>query len=306
MKPNTKSLLLFLSVWFLVILACGPSAAVSPTPTAALPTDTETADPTQPAVLEPTATATPLAEISTATLNPESQDTATPPPPTATAGPQCRVLQNLNFRNGPGLAYREPIGFVLKDAIVVPTGYNPIGVPGGAWVLINDQGKDGWIAAESNFIDCNFDLATLPSVEVDAPPPPPPPSSVQTSDAEGGCGPDNGNPDCVVTISDDFLIQFQLFENGQELTADDGVKQISFEVRVGAETGDTLYETIESTSAYCIFGGNDRCNDWPVDGNTYVWPSGIPVSDGTYFIEIVAIYKDTSIRWAADFEITQP
>ena len=311
MKPNTKSFLLFLSVWLLVILACGPSAAVPPTLTVTLPTETQGAVPTQPAVLEPTATATPLAENPTATLTTESQDsipqdTATSPPPTATAGPQCLVLQNLNFRAGPGLAYREPIGFIQKDTVVIPTSYYPVGVPGGSWVLVNDQGKDGWIAAESNFIDCNFDLATLPSVEVDPPPPPPPPSSVQTSDAEGGCGPENGNPECVVTISDDFLIQFQLFENGQELTAENGVKQISFEVRVGAETGDTLYETIESTSAYCIFGGNERCNDWPVDGNTYIWPSGIPVSDGTYFIEIVSIYKDTNFRWAADFEIKLP
>ena len=170
--------------------------------------------------------------------------------------------------------------------------------------LINDQGKDGWIAAKSNFIDCNFDLAALPSVEVD--PPPPPPSSAQTSHAEGGCSPENDNPDCVVTISDDFLIQFQLFENNQELTTADGVKQISFEVRVGAETGDTFYETIESTPAYCIFGGNGPCNKWQVEGNTHVWPSGIPVSDGKFFIEIIAIYKDTSIRWAADFDITLP
>jgi hypothetical protein len=43
-----------------------------------------------------------------------------------------------------------------------------------------------------------------------------------------------------------------------------------------------------------------------VDGNTYVWPSGIPVSDGTYFIEIIAIYNNTSIRWAADFQIKLP
>jgi hypothetical protein len=306
MKPNTKSFLLFLSVWFLAILACGPSAAVPPTATAALPTETPTADPTQPAVLEATTTATPLAEISTATLTPESQDTTTPPPPTATVGPQCLVLQNLNFRAGPGLAYREPIGFIQKDTVVIPTSYYPVGVPGGSWVLVNDQGKDGWIAAESNFINCNFDLATLPSVEVDPPPPPPPPSSAQTSDAEGGCGPNKGNPDCVVTISDDFLIQFQLFENGQELTTADGVIRINFEVREGGETGETIHQTEESTPAYCIFGGNDSCNDWPVNDNVYVWPSGKPLTEGKYFIEIIADYKDTSIRWACDFDITLP
>ena len=342
MKPKTKSLLLILSVLILAILACGPPASTDRSTSPQAPTEVAESDSTdgQFADADPTSeieadapTLEPTATLeNTATQPPDPPatkplPTATQPPPTDEPKPQCVVLQNLNFRPGPGTAYSNRIGSVLENTVVFPTAFYPVGVPGGSWVLVHVDNQDGWIAAGADFIYCNFDLASLPSVDVDPPPPPAFPKSAKGSVLElaGNCDEalELHNLKCEVVLSDESFIQFKLFDpNGKEITENSGIEQVAFKVFEGTK-GDTFaylqrepfYQTVESTSAYCIFGGNGPCNNWPFEGNTYVWPNGIPVISGNYYFALVEVTYDVDMAnnigeegvvWGANFQITLP
>ena len=284
MKHNVRSFFWLGLSLLLVTLACGFLGA-SPTATPIPPTETE------PPVL-------------------------TPLPPTKAsplASGECTTLQDVNLRTGPGLAYRDPIGIVLAGSVVKPVGFVAEGMPSGSWIKIDANGENpgGWITAGKPYLDCNVDLTSLPKVEVVPPPPPPLPKSAQTSDPEGGCGPDE-DYQCEVIRTDESFLQFKIFQNGQELTQDDNIKQVSFSVRRGSkdDNGPEVYNIVEQTSAYCIFGGNDPCNEWPQEDFVAIWSPGIPVSPGTYFVEIFATVdengSENNIRWAADFNVTLP
>jgi len=237
--------------------------------------------------------------------------TDTPIPPTVPSeetGPRCTILQDLNFRYGPGEAYIPVIKQLPPNTVLIPIGFNPSGTPGGSWVMVNERstGQQGWVSAGSQFVSCNVSFATLPFV---AGPPPPVvqfPSSVQSSatDGNGFCiDPDSGLQ-CVVTFSDESLMQFRLFSGGQELTQDFGMEYVIF--RVQTLDRDTIYEVEEVTSSYCIFGGNGPCNAWIVDNGAYWWPNGIQVQEGVYHIEIeIGFQGDTSL-WLADFIVLLP
>jgi hypothetical protein len=226
---------------------------------------------------------------------------------------QCTTLQDINLRTGPGLAYRNPIGVVLKDSVIEPVGFVPEGIPGGSWVKIEADGDNpgGWVTAGAQYITCNMDLTSLPVVEFVPPPPPPLPKSAQTSDPEGGCGPKE-DYQCEVILTDESFLEFKIFKNGKELTQEDDVMQVSFSVRQGGkdDNGAEIYSVIEVTSAYCILGGNGPCNNWPLENNVTVWPNGPTVLPGVYFVEIFATVdengKENNVRWAAEFVLTQP
>jgi hypothetical protein len=179
--------------------------------------------------------------------------------------------------------------------------------------LIEADGNNpgGWITAGADFLSCDMNLDGLPAVDVVPPPPPPLPKSVQTSDAEGGCGPDE-DYQCEVIVTDESFIQFKIFQNGVELTQDANVVRVSFSVRQGGkdDNGGEVYSVVEATAAYCILGGNGPCNNWPLEENISVWPNGLAVLPGKYFIEIFATVNENGnendVRWAAEFDITLP
>ena len=259
-----------------------------------------------------TATPSPTSEPSpteTQTLRPEASPTP-PPPPTGPTN-QCIIVQDLNIRTGPGLAYHTPLGVIQKDAVVEPVSYYPVGVPGGTWALIEAEGSrpGGWIAAGPAYISCNFDLNSLPKVQVDAPPPPRLPRSAQSSDPEGNCYPDSIYG-CEVIVTEESFIQFKLFLNGKELTQNDNVLRVQFNVTRANENGPEVYASIDNRSAYCIFGGSQPCNPWTLKNNVYYWADGPMLEAGKYFVEILATvdeggFTDT-IRWAAEFTIGLP
>ncbi|MFL7871753.1 MAG: hypothetical protein AB8I58_23190 [Anaerolineales bacterium] len=289
MKKNFKSLIWAGLSLLLATLACrflGSNPAPTPLP------------PTETAVTSPTT----IVAASPAT-NPEAQ----------TNENECTTLQDVNLRTGPGTAFRNPIGVVLKDSVVVPVGFDAEGIPGGSWILIeaSNGNPSGWITAGADFVTCNMDFNSLPAVEAAAPPPPPLPSSVRSSNPEGGCGPDE-EYQCDVIVTDESFLQFQIFKYGKELTQDDNLKQVSFSVRQGKQddNGPEVYSIVEGASAYCIFGGNGPCNMWPEEDYVPVWEPGSPVNPGTYFVEILATVEENgdenNIRWAADFDITLP
>ncbi len=259
-----------------------------------------------------TATPSPTSEPSpteTQTLPPPPEASPTPPP----TGPtnQCIIVQDLNIRTGPGLAYHTPVGVILKNSVVQPISYYPVGVPGGTWALIEAEGNrpGGWIAAGSAYISCNFDLNSLPKVQVDAPPPPRLPRSAQSSDPEGNCYPDS-TYGCEVIVTEESFIQFKLSLDGDELTQDDNVVRVQFNVRRNSIDGSEVFASIDNSSAYCIFGGGQPCNPWTLKNNVYYWADGPKLEAGKYFVEILATvdeggFTDT-IRWAAEFTIELP
>src|SRR4026207_2034663 len=136
-------------------------------------------------------TATPVQQP-TSTIQPTQQPTLKPNPTTDPGtDPQCIVLQDLNLRSGPGTAYYPPIEVLPLNTKAIPTGYNPVGIPGGSWVQVKNlvTQQEGWVNAAPQYVSCNIDLTILPLVEVSAPPPPKLPSSTQSSvpDGNGFC-----------------------------------------------------------------------------------------------------------------------
>jgi hypothetical protein len=298
MKKNLRHFLWAGLSLSLATLACGlfaPSSTPTPLP------------PAKTAVPSPTETSIPTIEVSPTT------ETTSPEAPANTIDNQCTTLQDVNLRTGPGTAYRNPIGVVLKGSVVVPIGFNPAGIPGGRWILIEaaNNNPSGWITAGADFVSCNMDFNSLPAVEAAAPPPPPLPSSARSSNPEGGCGP-NQDYQCDVIVTDESFLQFKIFQNGKELTQDDNIKQVSFSVRRGGkdDDGPEVYSNVEGASAYCIFGGSGPCNGWPQENSYPVWKPGSPVNPGTYFVEIFATVKEdggeNDVRWAAEFDVTLP
>ncbi len=298
MKKNLNPLLWVGLSLFLATLACGlfgPSSTPTPLP------PTETAVPSPAETLIPTIKASPTSE------------TTIPEAPASTNDNQCTTLQDVNLRTGPGTAYRNPIGVVLKGSVVVPIGFDPAGIPGGRWILIEpiNNNPSGWITAGADFVTCNMDFNSLPVVEAAAPPPPPLPSSARSSNPEGGCGPDQ-DYQCDVIVTDESFLQFKIFRNDKELTENDNIRQVSFSVRRGGkdDDGPEVYSNVEGASAYCIFGGNDPCNVWSQENSVPVWEPGYPVTPGTYFVEIFATVdedgNENNVRWAAEFDVTLP
>jgi hypothetical protein len=277
MERNFRSFVFIGLIFSLTVLACvgfGTSPTLAPPPTdTAIPAPTET----QP----PTLKASPASE---------------------TVTPQCTVLQDVNLRSGPGLAFEPPIDIIHEGSVITPIRFRPVGNPGGSWIFIkaSEAHQSGWITGGTDFVNCNIDLTSLPS--------PKPPISAQSSDAEGGCGPDQ-DYQCNVIVTAVSFLQFQIYQNGKELTQDDNIQQVSFSVRQGGQDGPEIYSITEGVSAYCIFGGNGPCNEWPLDeNNNLVWQAGSPVMPGTYFVEILATVnkKGDIVRWAADFDVTLP
>ena len=298
MKKKLRSLLWAGLSLSLATLACNLLTPI-PTPTSLPPAETAGSSPTE--------TSIPTFEVSPAL------ETTSPEAPASTNDNQCTTLQDVNLRTGPGTAYRNPVGVILKSSVVVPIGFDPEGIPGGRWILIEaaNNSPSGWITAGADFVSCNMDFNSLPAVEAAAPPPPPLPNSARSSDPEGGCGP-NQDYQCDVIVTEESFLQFKIFQNRKELTQNDNIKQVSFSVRRGGkdDNGREVYSNVEGASAYCIFGGNGPCNAWPQENSVPVWKSGSPVNPGTYFVEIFATVEEDGdeddVRWAAEFDVNLP
>jgi hypothetical protein len=279
-----------------------PSASSTPfLPAATQPENTQPSQPTQAPLASvplPTTTLESVAVASTATAEPSVN------------GSQCLVLQDVNLRSGPGTAYRPPLAVVPINTVVIPTGYNPIGKPGGSWVLIQDpvSQQPGWVSAGSAYLSCNFDLTNLSPVTMADPQILLP--KAQSSNEDGTCN-SGETYDCKVILNRDALVQFIVLKNGQEIGQNDGVDNVTFTVTQGDQT---IYNITESNVAYCIFGGNGPCNPWVLEDYVYKWGSGgAPALAGQYHIGITANISAVdengnlpNLHWAADVTITLP
>ena len=275
----------------LTIISCGFPVSLTSTPSQPTATPNIQTDPEHTATVQPTLTTEAIQETTV-----------------ASPGPSCTVLQDLNLRFGPGTAYRPPIKALPANSVVTPLGFAPQGIPGGSWAYVQGLATQdkGWVNAGSQYISCNVELATLPSVAFGTPPPPPLPKSAQTSDPDGNgfCVDSNDDIECVGLFSDESLFQFQILSNGVEVGENEGVESVTFNV---SRDGNLIYSTVENNAPYCIFGGNGPCNGWVSEAGIYKWTQGgAPIEPGEYEMEANSTMNGESSRWAVNFTLTLP
>jgi hypothetical protein len=298
MKKNRNPNWMVVLLIVIFSLACNLSVQATPPDVDQPPTDNQAVQPS------PT-TETPL-EPPTATIA-ASIDT---PQPTTTTGPQCITLQNLNFRTGPGVAYRDHVETLSENTILVPLAYNPLGIPAGSWVMVQNpsNGKKGWVNAASQYVSCNLDLTKLAPLAVEPPPAPTPPRAA-SSVIDGTCGIGNGTIyDCEVKVNKNGIIQVKLQLDGENAGKSEGINNVKFVV--SADDGTEVYNSVENNAPYCIFGDNGgECNFWLIEDYVYKWYSGgEPLQEGH---DVVNIYITTDnpsndMFWKADYNVKFP
>jgi hypothetical protein len=293
MKPTPIFRWIIVSVLVMGLAACGSSER----PTEPSEPTSDSNPPTQPANLTLPA---PTDEAPTAEVLQQATDSI--------PGSSCTVLQDLNLRFGPGTAYRPPLQVLPNNSVLVPLGFAPTGIPGGSWAYVQDEATQnkGWVSAGSQYISCDVDLTSLSAVAFD-PPPPFLPKTVQTSPGpgQGFCkGEGDSEYSCVLTFSDDYLFQVQVFKNGVEIGENDGVEPIPFTV---TKEDEVVYSIVEGVADYCIFGGNGPCNEWVFEGGVLKWTSGgTPVESGEYKVAIDVTVNDEYSHWESFFTLNVP
>lgn len=297
-----------LAVAVLVILiGCNlPQAGSPPTPQAESTERVESLpSPTNPVESPTSLPATPTTPLQpTATSQPSATETS--PTETVATGPMCNILQDLNLRTGPGTAYRPPIRALPAQTVVVPLGYNPVGIPGGTWVQVREPGANevGWVSAGDQYVSCNIDLTTLPSVAVPTPAPPPPPDANNST-------PDGTFPPNFIweaDFNDQYFVRFKVYDTNSGETDDgDGISEVSFQVLDGDEN--QVYQRTERQSGFCIFGGGEPdCNPWLIEDNVYKWSAGgEPVKTGQYrLLIVVTASSGEQGNWNYDVDLKLP
>lgn len=281
------------SLGFVIVLILMVGCNLPTSSTVEIP-DTGQQDPTPTNALEPV----PTEPVPTATELLIPTDTSQAPPtnpaePTATTGPQCTVLQGLNFRSGPGTAYNPPIRALEAQTLLEPRGFNPVGIPGGPWVQVFDGSRNdiGWVSAGDQFVSCNIDLNTLPTVQV-APPAPPQPPSTDNSGTDGEFPP-------FAVIDPDFdsqyFFRFGVYDDDLDDPRDGvGVDQVIFEVTDKDNNSNLVYSRTENQAGFCIFGGGEpTCNPWVFEDFVYKWePGGARVENGNYQLAVRVIFDN--------------
>ncbi|HVN55632.1 MAG TPA: hypothetical protein VMT46_14960 [Anaerolineaceae bacterium] len=306
MKTNVFCLLLA-SFVLLLTAACnypGNSTPVVITvvvqPTSIPPTEIAQA----PSQVPPTQEAT-----STVGIPSTGEDTPAPNPPTQTvepAGPQCTIQQNVNLRKGPGKVYDPPVTSFAKGAVVIPTGYQAQGFPGGAWVQVNDPASNttGWISAGPQFIVCTVDMTALGTADF----PPTPKPSIPTVTNSQPQGVFDGFTWKLHFSPSSYLMRMEVFTGDGGKKDGDHIQQVVFTVRDSG--GNVVREQVEDHAPYCVFGGTDGCANWPKSNGKYTWGNGKPeVKDGeTYNVNIDATADDgvTFANWHFDLKVDLP
>jgi hypothetical protein len=333
MKSTRRLISLFCIFFILPALACNLSAnsqATNPSSPQVTQTSTPaslvTATSTNPQPNEPpTDIPTPAVQTEPPGATEAAAASPTSPPPvqaTATPSPLCITLQNLNVRNGPGTAYEPPLTALETGTRLVPFGFNLTGIPDGSWVLISPENGNfsGWVNSGAQYISCNIDLTTLPSVQVAPPPPtvtPTPtltptvrPSAPQVSNGvPGGTCPENLT--CGITFTPQTLAWVTAhFTN--TTTDGEGVDYVYFAVKDQSESV-IYYETTETNPAYCTFGGDGPCNGWIYENNAFRWyRNGDPILSGNYKLIIIIQgttpdqFGNNQAFWQVDFTVTVP
>jgi len=127
--------------------------------------------------LDPTETATSIADPATATATPlpsptpaPADPTVTPPrSPTSSSFTVTASAGNLTIRRGPGLAY-DSVGFLLNGVSAAASGKSS----DGGWLYVENPDKPGgfgWVSARSRFLSSSGDPTGLPVMAANPPQP---------------------------------------------------------------------------------------------------------------------------------------
>lgn len=70
-------------------------------------------------------------------------------------------------------------------------------------------------------------------------------------------------------------------------------------------SGTIVYEKVESTAAYCAFGGDFPCAPYDFSQNNFLWSTQLPLEAGMFSAEIVArgTNPERSTTWTYEFQI---
>jgi hypothetical protein len=312
MNKSTKRILyiLLFTAGLVVLVGCRTAGATLP-PTG--PTETAFVEPTPEIIVEtlpveiPTDTPVPTnTPLPTQTPVPEATVTTQPPTITPTLRPQCTVLTELNFRFGPGTAYRPRVRALPAGYEVIPVGFNPTGIPGGSWVQVRDEERNevGWLSAGQQFVSCNINLNSLPQVVV-GPPPPPPPPRVTNSVPDGSC---SGDWECEIVFDPNFLVRIVVYDTFLYQNPIDGDGITSVDFRVVNLNGQVVYQRLVTSAPFCIFGGSgSSCNTWIIEDHLHRWtPGGPPVDSGEYILQISVEGDEFETgNWTIDLNLQQ-
>jgi hypothetical protein len=234
----------------------------------------------------------------------------------------CSTIVNLKIRSGPGTAYEPPITAVGPNTRLVPFGFNPVGIPGGSWVLVSSENGSvtGWVSASPDFLTCNIDLASLPPVQVAPPPPTPTPKPTTTPETRGsspkvsnngGGGECPQNLTCDITFSPASLYAVNAhFTDSQ--TNGDGIEYVRFSIWNESETF-KYYERKEGNPVYCTFGGDGPCNGWIYEDGAFRWNSGGDAVEPGVYVVIIDIqgstpdeFGNSAAQWNLSLTISAP
>jgi hypothetical protein len=285
--------ILCICILLVSLAACAPAQApqvvyivVTPTPGNAPASDASAT----PETIAASDTATPEAAAAVPTDTPPAAAAATETPaaplaPSATSGPTCTVLQDLNVRRGPGKIYGDPIAALVSGTVVIPQNYVAAGFPGGSWVQVVNPGTKGvgWVSAGTDYVNCTIDLTSLPQGAV---PPTPKPAAPSLSNSQPG-GSFDDNWHAKLHLSGTYGVRFEVDYKGAK--DGDNITSVTFTVS-SPDKSQTLWQHQEKKAPYCIYGGDPGCAAWPKVNGALVWDAGNPASlvkSGDYPMTII-------------------
>jgi hypothetical protein len=250
---------------------------------------------------EPTQVIQAEASATQALPSPPPPPTNTPAPNpsptiTATFAPLCSVKQDIFLRKGPGTAYDPPLTALASGTLFRPTAFNPVGIPGGPWVLAEVTGSSatGWVTAGEQYITCNLDLASLPSLQVD------PPIAAAPQVAGGGLDGDNISSYKIAVLPSgktlfEVIIYPVIEANDPDEAVDAskngrGIDYIDVQI-TNLDTGQVVYTDKLRRPPYCM-----DCLGFVLENGVYKWwPRGEPVTPGKYQITAKVFPLDSEV-----------
>lgn len=107
-----------------------------------------------------------------------------------------------------------------------------------------------------------------------------------------------------------IAMRIEVFDTRVGLSDGAGIDEVIIRLIDDAGGGDVVYEKVESSAAYCLFGGDEpTCSTLRFAQSGNRWPTGAPIVDGDYVaqIDIVATNgESTQWRWAFQIAGAQP
>lgn len=106
-----------------------------------------------------------------------------------------------------------------------------------------------------------------------------------------------------------IALRVEVFDTRVGLTDGAGIESVTFRI-ADESSGDVVYEKIESSAAYCLFGGDEPlCSTLMFAQTGNRWPNGNPIYDGDYVAQIdilAANGESTQWRWRFQIAGAQP